>query len=45
VDAQGRSRGGKVLLVAAEDLHDVHRSIAAYLADQAAQEPRPAAAR
>jgi len=45
VDAQGRSRGDKVLLVAAEDLHDAHRSIAAYLTDQAAQEPRPVVAR
>jgi len=45
MDAQGRGRGDRVFLVSSEHLHQVHRDISAYLADQAAQEPRPAASR
>jgi TolB-like protein len=45
MDAQGRRRGDRVFLVSSEHLHQVHRDISAYLADQAAQEPRPGASR
>ncbi|GLH66450.1 winged helix-turn-helix domain-containing protein [Geothrix edaphica] len=45
MDAQGRGRGDRVFLVSSEHLHQVHRDISAYLADQAAQEPRPGASR
>ena len=40
-DAQGGSRGDRVFLVAAEDLHDAHRSIAAYLLAQISGGPGP----
>jgi DNA-binding winged helix-turn-helix (wHTH) protein/TolB-like protein len=45
MDAQGRRRGDRIFLVSSEHLHQVHRDISAYLADQAAQEPRPAVTR
>ncbi|WP_257309363.1 winged helix-turn-helix domain-containing protein [Geothrix fuzhouensis] len=43
-DAQGGSRGDQVFLVAAEDLHDAHRSIAAYLTSRVTEGPRSMAA-
>jgi DNA-binding winged helix-turn-helix (wHTH) protein/TolB-like protein len=43
-DAQGGSRGDQVFLVAAENLHDVHRSIAAYLLAQISGGPQSVAA-
>jgi DNA-binding winged helix-turn-helix (wHTH) protein/TolB-like protein len=34
VDAQGQGRGDRTFVVSAEDLHQVHRTIAGHLADQ-----------
>jgi len=41
VDAQGQGRGDRTFVVSAEDLHQVHRTIAGYLAGQATGESPP----
>jgi len=43
VDARGQGRGDRTFVVSAEDLHQVHRTIAGYLAGQATGETPPAA--